>query len=100
MEENKNVELKALTESELNEITGGAPGKQGLYEGPWKTVCNLQTGWLAIRTAPAYDYTNEIGQLYNGDAVQIIGNSSGNGYIWVWSPKLNVSGWVNQNFIG
>ena len=96
----ENVELKKVTEEELKEITGGAYGKQGLYEGPWKTVCNLQTGWLAVRTAPCYDYTNEIGQLYNGDSVQIIGNSSGNGYIWVWAPRLNVSGWVNENFIG
>ncbi len=100
MEENKNIELKKLEENELNEITGGADGKVGLYEGPWMTVCNLQTGWLAIRTAPCYDYTNEIGQLYNGDSVQIIGNSSGNGYIWVWAPRINKSGWVNQNFIG
>ena len=100
MSENKNIELKALSENELNEITGGADGKVGLYEGPWKTVCNLQTGWLAIRTAPCYDYTNEIGQLYNGDSVQIIGNGSGNGYIWVWAPRINKSGWVNENFIG
>lgn len=52
-----------------------------------------------------YDYRNEIGQLYNGDSVQIIGNGSGvssdgQSYIWVWSPRLNKSGWVNENFIG
>ena len=35
-----------------------------------------------------------------GDDVQIIGNGSDNGYIWVWSPRLNRSGWVNANFIG
>ena len=57
------------------------------------------------RTAPVYDYSNEIGQLYNGDAVQIIGNSSGMSidgryYIWVWAPRINKSGWVNANYIG
>ena len=96
----KDIEMNMMTEDELKEVTGGAQGWSGLYQGPWKTVCNLQTGWLALRTAPAYDYTNEIGQLYNGDSVQICGNSSGNGYIWVYSPKLNMSGWVNQKFIG
>ncbi len=105
MKENMSIELKKIEESELKEITGGAEGKVGLYEGPWKTVCNLQTGWLAIRTAPYYDYSNEIGQLYNGDSVQIIGNSSGvsgdgQTYIWVWAPRINKSGWVNARFIG
>ena len=102
---NENIELKKITETELKEITGGADGKVGLYEGPWKTVRNLKTGWLAIRTDPVYDYRNEIGQLYNGDSVQIIGNGSGvssdgQSYIWVWSPRLNKSGWGNENFIG
>ena len=36
---------------------------------------------------------------------QIIGNGSGissdgRSYIWVWSPRLNKSGWVNDSFIG
>ena len=100
MEENKNIEKKMITAEELDAITGGVDGWAGLYDGPWKTVCNLKTGWLALRTAPAYDYTNEIGQLYNGDAVQICGNASGNGYIWVYSPKLNKSGWVNAGYVG
>ena len=98
-------EFKKVTEEELSAISGGQDGKVGLYEGPWKTVMNLQTGWLALRTAPVYDYNNEIGQLYNGDMVQIIGNGSGmssdgQSYIWVWSPKLNKSGYVNDKFIG
>ena len=97
--------LKKITEEELSTISGGQDGWVGLYEGPWKTVMNLQTGWLALRTAPIYDYSNEIGQLYNGDVVQIIGNGSGlsndgQSYIWVYSPKLNKSGYVNDRFIG
>ena len=97
--------FKKITQEELTAINGGQDGKVGLYEGPWKTVMNLQTGWLALRTAPIYDYSNEIGQLYNGDVVQIIGNGSGlsndgQSYIWVYSPKLNKSGYVNDRFIG
>lgn len=94
------TEIKIVSEEELKDISGGAYGKVGLFEGPWTKVCRLQTGWLAIRTDPSYDFDNEIGQLYNGDDVQIIGNGSDNGYIWVWSPRLNRSGWVNANFIG
>ena len=64
------------------------------------TVRNLQSGYLAVRTAPAFEYENEIGKLYNGMAVQITGGYSGNGYVWVYAPALGISGWVNQSFIG
>ena len=64
------------------------------------TVRNLQSGYLAIRNAPEYKYENEIGKLYNGMTVQITGGTSGNGYIWVYSSDLGISGWVNQSFIG
>ena len=99
MEENKDVKLEVLSEEDLNAVSGGRDGKVGLYEGPWAEVCNLKAGYLAIRNQPAYDFYNEEGALYNGEYVQIIGNGSGNGYIWVWSPKLNKSGWGNSNFI-
>ncbi len=63
-------------------------------------VRNLQSGYLAVRNAPAYEFENEIGRLYNGMAVQITGGYSGNGYVWVYSPDLGISGWVTQSFIG
>lgn len=99
-------EFKKLSPEEMEGITGGVDGKVGLdMNGPWKKVANLQTGWLALRSEPVYDYKNEIGQLYNGDSVQIIGNGSGvssdgQSYIWVWAPRINKSGWVNARFIG
>lgn len=101
--ENKDMEIKdmkVISEDELGGITGGANGWVGLYHGPWKKVKHLKSGWLALRSAPFYDYSNEIGQLYNGDSVQITGNSSGDGYIWVYAKKLNKSGWVNERYIG
>ena len=63
------------------------------------TVKNLQEGYLAIRTAPAFQFENEIGKLYNGMKVQITGGYQ-NGYVWVYSPDLGISGYVNQSFIG
>ena len=68
--------------------------------GATRTVANLQSGYLAVRTAPEYKYENEIGRLSNGMAVQITGGYSGNGYVWVYAPALGISGWVNQSFIG
>lgn len=100
-EESKNLNIE-----ELEDVAGGRHGKVGLGEGQWLTVRGLKTGYLAVRSAPAYDYNNEIGALYNGDAVQVMGNSAYTGnsydplYTWIWTPRLNISGWVNSRYIG
>lgn len=70
----------------------------GSTTGTPKTVCNIKEGYLALRTAAAYDQANEIGELYNGDTVYYNGSST-NGYAWVYSPKLGKSGYVNANYI-
>ena len=98
-----------MSNEELMLAVGGRHGKKGLCEGPIRTVHGLQSGWLALRSEPRYDYRNEIGQLYNGDQVQIIGNDAitehdfdkteYTGYTWVYSKRLNMSGWVNSRFI-
>ena len=102
-------EYKKMSNEELVQAVGGRHGKKGLCEGPIRTVHGLQSGWLALRSEPRYDYRNEIGQLYNGDEVQIIGNDAMTehdfdkteytGYTWVYSKRLNMSGWVNRRFI-
>ena len=98
-----------MSNEELMLAVGGRHGKEGLCEGPMRTVHGLQSGWLALRSEPRYDYRNEIGQLYNGDVVQIIGNDAitehdfdkteYTGYTWVYSKRLDKSGWVNSRFI-
>ncbi len=90
--------LNKIPDDELGKVAGGVKGKSGSKDGPWMEVANLKSGWLALRSKPAYDYNNEIGKLYNGDDVQIVGNSSGD-YSWVWAPKLNKSGYVNSSFL-
>ena len=102
-------EFKKVTSEELDEVSGGRDGIHGMYAGPIKTVHGLESGWLALRSEPCYDASNEIGKLYNGDKVQVIGNDAltdhdfdGPGmtsYTWVYSKKLNKSGWVNSRFI-
>ena len=74
-----------------NYLTGGTVSY------PTYTV-SVSKGYLALRTAKAYDASNEIGELYTGDTVQVI-DSSDNGYWYVYSPKLNKNGYVNRNYL-
>ena len=98
-------ELNRISEEELEGITGGSTWTEG-----WRTVRCIQSGYLAIRTAPAAKYENEINHigLVNGDRVRITGSFiQGTGfdgrpaaYVWVYAPKFGVSGYVNASFIG
>ena len=58
----------------------------------------VEKGYLALRTAQAYDYRNEIGKLYTGDTVSVI-DSSDSGYWYVYSSKLNKYGYVNKDYL-
>lgn len=64
---------------------------------PTKTV-KVEKNYLALRTAKAYDSSNEIGQLYSGDTVNVI-DSSDAAYWWVYSSKLGKEGYVNKNYL-
>ena len=98
--------MKITNEQALEDIAGGKVG----YNGQWMTVVNLQSGYLAIRTAPSYKYENEINHigLYNGDQVQIAGQAvRGTGingtpatYAYVYSPKFGCYGYVNAYYLG
>ena len=67
--------------------------------GATKTVY-VQSSYLALRTAPDYNAGNEIGQLYTGDTVQLIGGATSGSYVQVYSPKYGTTGWVNAGFLG
>ena len=95
MNEMKNISL--VTES-LENVTGGADGWQGSFSGPWMTVCNITSGYLALRTDHFRDENNEIGKMYNGQQVQMVGDDC-NGFTWVYAPTLNKSGWVTSYYI-
>ncbi len=58
----------------------------------------VKSGYLALRNAKAYDDANEIGQLNNGDTVQVQ-DSSGSTYWYVYSSRLGKSGYVNKNYL-
>lgn len=67
------------------------------------SYCDIRTvsvekNYLALRNAKSYNKTNEIGQLYNGDTVHLIDTSDGT-YWYVYSSKLDKSGYVNRNYL-
>ena len=55
-------------------------------------------GYLAIRTAKAYDASNEIGKLYTGDTVLVL-NDSDPEYWLIYSPDELEAGYVNRNYL-
>ena len=59
---------------------------------------SVDKGYLALRTEPAYDEANEIGELYTGDVVRVKDKSNGK-YWWVYSPKYGKSGYVNKDYL-
>ena len=94
-------ELKKINDQDLEEVVGGFQNQNGR----WRVVAGLQTGWLAMRTAPTYDYSNEMrgNELYNGDQVQVLSapvvGSDNRTYILVYSPKTGARGYVNASFL-
>ena len=64
---------------------------------PTKTV-SVATGYLALRSAKAYDTSNEIGELYSGETVQVI-DSTDEQYWYVYSTKLGRYGYVNKDYL-
>ena len=105
---NANTDIRKLTEQEAANTAGGVEGYN--YGNGWRTVMNLQGGYLAIRTAPSFNYENEIihNGPRNGQLVQIVGETvQGTGingvpttYVRVYSPDFGVTGYVNAYFIG
>ena len=55
-------------------------------------------GYLALRSEKAFDKGNEIGQLNTGDTVSILDTSDPT-YWFVYSPRLNMNGYVNKDYL-
>ncbi len=74
-------------------------GGSGSYNYSYATMTvSVAKGYLALRTAMAYDSSNEIGKLYTGDTVQVI-DSSNPDYYYVYAPSLGKYGYVNADYI-
>ena len=73
-------DFKAVSNEELEKIAGGAGNDKFPIGTSYAT--KVQTGYLALRNAAAYDDKNIIGRLCNDSRVQIKGGMIGN-YIYV-----------------
>ena len=58
----------------------------------------VSEGYLALRSAPAYDYSNETGKLYTGDTVEVVQPANAQ-YAYVYSPKHCMYGYVNSDYL-
>lgn len=58
----------------------------------------VSKGYLALRTEKEYDSSNEIGELYTGDTVQVI-DATDSDYWYVYSPKHGKYGYVNKDYL-
>ena len=67
------------------------------YFGETRTV-SVAKGYLALRNMKAYDASNEIGELYSGDVVQLL-DTSDSKYWYVYSPKYDTNGFVNKDYL-
>ena len=59
---------------------------------------SVSEGYLALRTAKAFDAANEIGKLYTGNTVQVV-DTSDSTYWYVYAPSLGKNGYVNRNYL-
>lgn len=95
------ADFTKVNEQELKNVTGG--NDRRFYDDSWRQVAYIEAGYLAIRSAAYYDDTNILGELYNGDDVQLIGSTiaggDGRSYILVYSPRLGIQGYVNTNYL-
>ena len=76
-----------------NYLLGAGSGSSGQ-----SYTVSVKTGYLALRTAKAYDSSNEIGKLYSGDTFQVTDKSDSN-YWYGYAPKLGKSGYVNRDYL-
>lgn len=57
----------------------------------------VDSGYLAVRSAPSYDASNELARLYTGDVFYVEMWPSGD--YWYGYTKSGVEGYVNKNYL-
>lgn len=81
------------TQASADILGAGSPpvNYQGVY------YVKVAKGYLALRNAKAFDSSNEIGKMYNGDYVQAIRTNEL--YWYVYSPSLGAYGYTNSEYL-
>lgn len=90
-EDTKKADSASQTTTEI--LGAGSPPAdyQGIY------YVKVASGYLALRNAKAFDASNEIGKMYNGDYVQAIRTNEQ--YWYVYSPSLGAYGYTNSDYL-
>lgn len=73
-----------------------APAITTSFGASW--TVKVDSGYLALRSAKAFDRNNEIGRLYTGDVV-LIQDSTDPDYWYVYSATLETSGYVDKDYL-
>ncbi len=92
------------TTAQSNKSSGS--GSSGYYTGYSTAVpksyiqlyAYVETGYLAIRSAKAYDASNELGKIYTNQAVFVVDQSTGK-YWYCYSPTTKMYGYVNSDYL-
>jgi hypothetical protein len=96
MKENRMAGMDKLNDMDLGKVTGGV-GEAG-EENKWKwALANIDRGYLALRSAPDYDFRNEKVKIVNGTALEINPDKTDGEYVYAYFN--GEYGWVNLNYI-
>ena len=86
-------ETEKINAENLEEVSGG--NDNGGY---WRVATpNVQSGYLAIRSKPINQESNELAPIYPGSIFRI--NMDRWNGTYVWSSYKAYKGWVNSDFI-
>lgn len=88
--------LQILLLAGLFPMSAGASAK-----GIGRYLVKVDSGYLALRTAMAFDASNEKAKLYTGDQVAVMRDCSATGtdYCYVYSYDAKDFGYVNQDYL-
>ena len=92
------VQVWGLTAIQTAALTSSATSSPQVSSGSNVYYASVSSGYLALRNAMAYDVTNEIGKIANGQEVDVVDSSTGT-YWYVYVPALNQYGYVNSNYL-
>ena len=91
------IHVYSLTEQKLGYVNKNYLVYDGMLQDG--TYCDVSVdGYLAIRTAKAYDASNEIGKLYTGDSVLVL-NDSDPDYWLIYFQDDFIAGYVNRDYL-
>jgi hypothetical protein len=95
MEDRKKFEMN---EQELETAAGGTETNSLLHGTGYYMTVQVEKNYLALRTYPEYNDSNEIARLYTGDQVEFVRKCDST-YIYVYDPKTGQYGYTNCNYL-